>query len=215
MNSLYTSIIESFKKAGRTCLFFSVKGGVGTSTIVAAVTRVLLAHGAVHFELSLEPTAWCYYGKSIKEAEDTGKYFFLGSQVPGEASVLLIDASISAPLDNVSLAFSFSDSAVMVIDRSEISFRLAKKYLEAGVVPDVLVVCRTFPGLGNGAEVCQGEFGQYGIGNVIGVPGSVDEERAVISAQRRGVSPCGQNVELDAAAGEIAAAILGKMEVCL
>lgn len=186
---------------------------MGTSTIVAAVNRVLLEHGAVHFELSLEPAAWCYYGKSIQEAEETGKYFFLGSKAPCEASVLLIDAGINAPLEDVSLAFFFSGSVVMVVDRSEISFNLAKKYLEAGVIPDVLVVCKTFPGLGNGAEVCQGEFGQYGIGAIIGVPGSVDEERAVISAQRRGVSPCGQSVELDAAAGEIAAAILGKMEV--
>lgn len=205
-------ISESFKRAGRTCFFFGLKGGVGTSTVVAAVSRVLLEHGAVHFELSFEPAAWCYYGKSVGEAEGAGKYFSLRSKVPSEVPVLLVDAGIGAPLEEISLAFSFSDSVVMVIDRSEISFSLAKKYLEAGVVPDVLVVCRTFPGLGNGAEVYQGEFGKYGIRAVIGVPGSVDEERAVISAQRRGVSPCGQSAELDAAAGEIAAAILGKIE---
>lgn len=166
----------------------------------------------MHFELSFEPAAWCYYGKSPGEAEGSGKYLSLRSNVPGEAPVLLVDAGFGASLEEVSLAFSFSDCVVMVIDRSEISYVLANKYLEAGVVPDVFVVCRTFPGLGNGTEVCQGEFGKYGIDAVIGVPGSVDEERAIISAQRRGVSPCGQSAELDAAAGEIAAAILGKME---
>ncbi|TEB04697.1 hypothetical protein Psch_03459 [Pelotomaculum schinkii] len=206
-------IIEILNKAGRACLFFGIKGGVGTSAVIATVTGILVEHGAVHFELSLEPDAWCYYGKSTGEAEGSGKYYSLKSRVPGEVPVLLIDVGTDAPLEEVSLAFSFSDCVVMVIDRSEISFNLARKYLEAGVVPDVLVVCRTFPGLGNGAEVCQGEFGRYGIGTIIGVPGSVDEERAVISAQRRGVSPCGQSVELDAAAGEIAAAILQKMEV--
>ncbi len=191
-------------------MFFGVKGGVGTSTVVAAVEKVLLEHGAVHFELSVEPRAWCYYGKSIAEAEGSGKYHSLRSSISNEVPVLLVDAGTDAPLEEISLAISFSDCVAMVIDRSEISFSLAKKYLEAGVVPDVLVVCRTFPGLGSSVEVCQGEFGEYKIGAIIGIPGSVDEERAVIFAQRRGVSPCGQSAELDAAAGEIAAAVLGK-----
>lgn len=200
-------VIDVFRKADRTCFFFGVKGGVGTSTAVAAVTGVLADHGAVHFELSSDPTAWCYYGKNQAYAEGTGRY-----QKSNKASMIMIDAGNSASLEDISLAFSLSDCVVMVIDRSEISFGLAQKYLEAGAVPDILLVCRTFPGLGNGAEVCQGEFSQYGIGAIIGIPGSVDEERAILSAQRRGISPCGLSAELAAAAGEIAAAILEKLE---
>jgi hypothetical protein len=205
-------VIEVFNKADRTCFFFGVKGGVGTSTAVAALTGVLANHGAVHFELSADPTAWCYYGKDQVDAESAGRYRRDLKTNKG-TSLLMVDAGNGSHLEDISLAFSLSDCIVMVIDRSEISFGLAKKYLEAGAVPDILLVCRTFPGLGNGAEVCQGEFRQYGIGAIIGIPGSVDEERAILSAQRRGISPCGLSAELAAATGEIAAAILERLEV--
>lgn len=204
-------ILEFLEKADRVCTFFGAKGGVGTSAVAAMVNEALRERGAAHLELADTPGAWRYYGKTSDEALRSGKYFSLRG-APRRANILLVDVSRDASAEDVSAALYFADCRVMVADVSEISFGLVREYLEAGVVPDVLAVCRTFPGVGNGAELYAGEFEKYGVGRVIGVPGSVEIEKALVAAQRRGVSPCGLVAELDTAAGELAAALLAKIQ---
>lgn len=206
-------ILEFLESADHICTFFGVKGGVGTSTVAAAVAEVLKEHGVLHLELADAPAAWCYYGRTLEEAERGGRYCWLreGISAP-RCRVLLADIGNCPPAEAVSLSLSFSKCRALVADGSEMSFRAVRRFLKAGAVPDVLVVSRVIVGVGNSAEMYGGEFESFGF-KVLGVPGSVDVEKAVATAQRRGISPCGLNAELDAAAGEIGAAVREKLRI--
>lgn len=206
-------ILEFLEGAEHVCAFFGVKGGVGTSTAVAAAADVLKEYGTLHLELADAPAAWCYYGKTFEEAERSGRYRWLrdGAFAP-RYRLLLVDIGNCPPAEAVSLSLAFSKCRVLVADGSEVSFRAVRRLLEAGTVPDILVVSRAVVGVGNSAEVYEGEFDPFGF-KVLGLPGSVDVEKAVVTAQRRGISPCGLNAELDAAAGEIGAAVREKLGV--
>jgi hypothetical protein len=206
-------ILEFLESAEHVCAFFGAKGGVGTSTAVAAAVDVLKEYGTLHLELADAPAAWCYYGKTFEEAERSGRYRWLwdGVSVP-RCRVLLVDIGNCPPAEAVSLSLAFSKCRVLVADGSEMSFKAVRRLLEAGAVPDILVVSRVVVGVGNGAEMYAGEFESF-VFEVVGLPGSVDVEKAVVTAQRRGIFPCGLNAELDAAAGEIGAAIREKLGV--
>lgn len=208
-----TPLPEALRAAaasGHVCALFGVKGGVGTSTVAAALASLLQEHGAVHFELADTPGAWHYYGRSPEEALRTGRYVALGwGSGPAGAGVLLADVSRDAPVWEASAALLRAGCRVMVADPSGVSLWLTDEYVRAGAVPDVLVISRTVPGIGYGAEVYAGEFEKYGVGRVVSFPAA---EKAVLTAQRRGIGPCGMDAELDAAAGELAAAVLAVLQ---
>jgi len=196
--------------SGGVCALFGVKGGVGTSTVTAALAALLREHGAVHFELADAPGAWHYHGKSPEEALRTGKYAALRwGNPPAGAGVLLADISRDAPVWEASAAVYRADCRVMVADTSGVSLWLVGEYAKAGAVPDVLVVNRATPGTGYGAEVFAAELEKAGVGRVISFPAA---EKPVLTAQRRGIDPCGLDAEFDAAAGELAAAVLSVLQ---
>lgn len=180
------------------CAVFGAKGGVGVSTVAAMIAGAL--KNCVHLEMADEPTAWCYYGKTRQEAEGSGKYMWYKSEAPVSGS-LLIDAGRCSFLDAVSLALVFTKFRVMVTDRSEAAFKQARKIVEGGIMPDMLIVTRTYPGAGVSPEVYAGEFG---IKSVCSVP---DEAEVILKAQSQGRCPCESSVELNLAAEEIVKSI--------
>jgi len=192
-------VLKRISDAEITCAVFGVKGGVGASTIAMMVASAL--KNCAHLEMADEPTAWRYYGMTRQEAERTGKYLWYKSEAPVLGS-LLIDTGRCSFLDAVSFALVFSKYRVMVTDRSEAAFGQARKYLKEGIMPDLLIVTRTYPGAGISPEVYTGEFG---VKNVCSVP---DEAEAILKAQSQGKCPCEFSAELNSAVEEIVKLIL-------
>jgi hypothetical protein len=147
----------------------------------------------VHLEMADDPTAWCYYGETRQRAEESGRYLWYKSEAL-DSQALLIDIGRCSSFEAVSFALTFSKCRVMVADRSEAAFKQARKYFEDGVIPDLLVVSRTYPGTGISPEVYAGEFG---LKNVCGIP---DEVAVIFAAQSQ---TCGFSKELSATAEEI------------
>ena len=193
------------------CALLGVKGGVGVSTVAAALNEIFKDYGSLHLEASGAPSGYVYYGATAEEAVNSGRYAHVGAAgrlgTPRPARLLLADVAQSAPQPVADLFLRRSSCTVLVADREEVTFQMTRGCLET-LRPDILVVTQTFPGLGNGQEVYEGEYGQeFGLKAVVGVPGSLDDEHAIMYAQRKHLAPCGRSVDLDRAAGEIAAAV--------
>lgn len=187
-------VLKRLSDAEITCAVFGVKGGVGTSTVAMMIAGAL--KNCVHLEMADEPTAWCYYGKTRQDAERSGKYLWYKSEAPVLGS-LLVDAGRCSFLDAVSFALVFSKCRVIVTDRSEAAFRQARKFFGEGIMPDLLIMTRTYPGAGISPEVYTGEFG---IKSVCSVP---DEAEVILKAQSQGKFPCESSAEIKSAVEEI------------
>ncbi|TEB04719.1 hypothetical protein Psch_03481 [Pelotomaculum schinkii] len=194
-------------------VFVGVKGGVGTSTVAAMACDTM--DESLHLEIAGEnrlPSAYCYYGRDPESMRESYVFWELAKERPplNDHRVALLDISSSVPVGAADTLIEAAGCLVMVTDRSEIAFELTGKMLRAGFKPDILVVSAAMSGIGNGMEVYLGEYEDLLQGvQVLELPGSLDEEKAIARAQRNGEAPCGggRSVSLDTFAGELTSAI--------
>ncbi|RDV80494.1 hypothetical protein [Ammonifex thiophilus] len=197
--------------AGKTVLVLGVRGGVGATTVAACLVGVL-AHErrAVHLELP-QPPFGDAPGRLFYTAPGLEGLHAVPSSAPVETEVLVVDASLSVHRSEVDLVYGKAGCVVLVADPSAASFELVGKYIGAGLRCDVLVV-RDLPRAdGSPPQLYAGE---YGFARVVALPSGADEEAAVNRAQKAGVPPIGEHgtPDLDQAAAELAAAVLGVLE---
>lgn len=193
--------------------FVGVKGGVGISTVAAMACDTL--DDCLHLEIVGEnrlPSAYCYYGRDPESTRESYVFWELSKERPPlkDHRVASLDISSSVPVGVADTLIEAARCLVMVTDRSEIAFELTGKMLRAGFKPDILVVSAAMSGIGNGMEVYLGEYDDLLQGvQVLELPGSLDEEKAIARAQRNGEAPCGggRSVPLDTFAGELTSAI--------
>lgn len=198
-------------------VFIGVKGGVGTSTAAAIACDTL--DGGLHLEVvgaNRLPSAYCYYGRGPESTRENYIFWDISKECPQirDHRVAILDISSSVPVEAADVLIDAADCLVLVTDRSEIAFELTGKMLRAGFKPDILVVNAAMSGVGNGMEVYLGEYEDLLQGvQVLELPGSLDQEKAIARAQRNGETPCGKSVSLDAFAGELTSAIRGVLGI--
>lgn len=199
-----TGCVRHLDKARVVVGIMGAKGGTGTTTVTACLQSVLRDHGARHLELGAVPSGYVYYGKDLREARQ-GAYV-MPDDVPRDCDVLLVDIGTATPEGDAEAVLERASCVVLVADNSVLSFNAVKSWLEAGLRPHIIVVNRSMLGTGVAPEAYQGEFGAL-VQVVESLPGGLDEETAIIRAQRGGRAPLEGSVDLAVKAGDIAAAI--------
>lgn len=180
-------------------LFLGIKGGVGVSTITALAHSVL---GGIHIEIVNDrlPSAKCYHNGGYETWDISGDTPEIND------SPVLLDVSSSVPLAMLDQLIEQAKCVVMVVDKSNMSFKLFGETLSSGFKPDVLVVNGVIGGVGNGAIVYSSEYEDALNGvPVLEVPGSIEEDKIINAAQKKSVAP--NNAMLNEFAGEISATI--------
>lgn len=200
---------EHLDKARKKVAVIGIKNGVGNSTTAACLAGVLQDRESVYLEISNSPSGYLYFGKSVKDATNNGRYIFCSqaetSAAPKETNLLIVDASIPEALDDL---YAKADCIVIVTDGSPASFERFGRWVKGGCRADIVVVSKAATGASYPPEVYQGEFG---LDCVIGIPGGTEEEMAINLAQRNNSLPLGRSVDLDSAVNEIAEAVLAKL----
>lgn len=175
-----------------------IKGGVGATTISAALTSLM--DDSLHYEFSLNPSGYLYYGKTLEDAISTQKYDFYSDEKSIETDKKnivmdiphknLLTLTYSKNILNVAmvekLAYMQSDCFIVVADNSFLSFKKVSEWLEKYKRIDILLINKVMPDIGLSSEVYKG---QLGLENVIDIPGTPDEEKAINLAQKNNESP--------------------------
>lgn len=196
--------VKHLDRARVVVAILGAKGGTGTTTVTACLQSVLREHGARHLELGAVPSGYVYYSKDLREARQ-GVYV-MPDDVPRDSDVLLVDIGAATPEGDAEAVLERASCVVLVADNSLLSFNAVKSWLEAGLRPHIIVVNRSMLGTGVAPEAYLGEFGAL-VPVVESLSGGLDEETAIIRAQRGGHSPLDDNVDLAMKAGDIAAAV--------
>ncbi|MGF7396204.1 hypothetical protein PQ692_10105 [Thermoanaerobacterium thermosaccharolyticum] len=179
-----------------------IKGGVGTTTISAALASLI--DDSFHYEFSLNPSGYMYYGKTLEDAVNTQKYDFYSDEksIETDKKNIVIDVphknlltlAYSKNILNVAivekLAYMQPDCFIVVADNSFLSFRKVSEWLEKYKRIDVLLINKVIPDVGLSSEVYKG---QLGLENVMDIPGTPDEEKAINLAQKNNESPVKKN----------------------
>lgn len=199
------------KRAKKTVAVFGIKSGVGASTVAACLAGVLDDKGGMYLEISEQPAGYYYFGSSIEQAGETGRYAYCSEtkiypEMEQEIPLLIADANIPAAADEV---YEQADCIVIVTDGSPAAFKRVEKWIKGGWKVDILAVNKIVNGTGYPPEVYTGEFD---LKHVIGIPGGVEEETAINLAQRNGKLPLEKSIDFDAAISDLAEAVLEIVE---
>lgn len=199
------------------CVIYGVKGGVGVS-MVASMLAANLAEG-FHLEIGGRgriPTGYCYHGSSLSEAGSDYGYWNEEGEFPAlEGRMVVADLNQTVGITTADELISQTKCFIMVTDRSEVAFALVGELVTHGLKPDIFVVCGGLPGSASGCplEVYKGEYADRLPDAVVEMPGGLDTERVIMSAQRRGVPPClcTGGDDLNLACGELVSLVRGFM----
>jgi len=188
-------------------LVIGAKGGVGCSTICAALNAAFTEFGSYHLEVGGRGDGYLYYGETLEEATKESYGHVANSYASGfpqEGKVLLVDLnSDDAPVEKI-FELAQDPVVIMVADPSMLSFDGVRMWREQNWPMNILILNKMIYGIGLPPEVYSGELD---IENIVSLPGGSDEERALGNAQREHNLPLAISEEYDANIGEIVARI--------
>jgi len=206
--------VRQFHLPSNFVAIYGIKGGVGTSTVAAMMIGTM--NNAVHIEVTGPggmPSAWMYYG-DLARTHGVYAWWDCSMPLPDVPGLPVFDISHSVPVNIVDEMVARAACFILVVDRSETAFGLAKDMFAKGFSCDLFVVNSTFMGIGNTVDVYKNdEFSGLLPDDLIDIPGGLDVENVVLKAQRDHVSPVSVAgaEDLAMAAGEIVSMVRKRM----
>lgn len=192
--------------ADKVVMVFGIRPGVGASTIAAGLAGVLADNDSLYAEISDSLIGYTFFGASVDEAVNSGRYTYCGSRgaviEPKKCGILIAEVGLK---DAASILYDRADFVAVVTDGTPPAFQRIGAWVNGGWRTDVLVVNKVFSGAGFPPEVYTGE---YGLENVLGVPGGPEEEIALHTAQTQGILPFGHSVDFDTAFTKLGETVL-------
>lgn len=192
---------QQMSLAEKVVMVLGIRPGVGASTVAAGLAGVYQDRNSLYAEISDSPIGYTYFGNTLSDAVKTGRYTYCGTNGeinPKKCGVLVVEVGIKDIAANL---YSHADSVVIVTDGTPPAFKRTGNWIQGGWRTDVLVVNKVVSGSGFPPEVYVGE---YGISNILGIPGGPEEEIAIHTAQTQGTLPFGYSVDLDTAFTKLA-----------
>jgi hypothetical protein len=196
---------QQMSLADKVVMVFGIRPGVGVSTVSAGLAGIFQDRDSLYAEISDSPIGYTFFGKTLSEAVKNGRYTYCGSNSetePKKCGVLVVEVGIKDAAANL---YDQADCVVVVTDGTPPAFERTGNWIKGGWRTDVLVVNKVVSGAGFPPEVYTGE---YGVSNILGIPGGPEEEAAIHTAQTEGRLPCGYSVDLDTAFTRLAEAVL-------
>ena len=195
-------------------MVFGIRPGVGASTTAAGLAGILADNDSLYVEISDSLIGYTFFGPSTDDAVNSGRYIYCGSKgavvEPKKCGVLIAEIGLK---DAASILYDKADFVVVVTDGTPPAFQRTGAWINGGWRTDILVVNKVFSGAGFPPEVYAGE---YGLENILGIPGGPEEEIALHTAQTQGKLPFGHSVDFDTAftkLGETVLNALGRKEM--
>lgn len=192
---------QQMSLAEKVVMVLGIRPGVGASTVAAGLAGVYQDRNSLYAEISDSPIGYTYFGNTLSDAVKSGRYTYCGTNGetnPRKCGVLVVEVGIKDVAANL---YSHADSVVIVTDGTPPAFKRTGNWIQGGWRTDVLVVNKVVSGSGFPPEVYVGE---YGISNILGIPGGPEEEIAIHTAQTQGTLPFGYSVDLDTAFTKLA-----------
>lgn len=194
--------------ADKVVMVLGIRPGVGASTVAAGLAGVYQDRDSLYAEVSDSPIGYTFFGNTPSDAIKTGRYTYCGTNGeinPKKCGVLVVEIGIK---DVAADLYDHANSVVIVTDGTPPAFKRTGDWIQGGWRTDVLVVNKVVSGSGFPPEVYVGE---YGISNILGIPGGPEEELAIHTAQTQGTLPFGYSVDLDAAFMKLAGLVSERM----
>jgi len=205
---------QQISLADKVVMVFGIRPGVGASTTAAGLAGILADNDSLYVEISDSLIGYTFFGPSTDDAVNSGRYIYCGSKgavvEPKKCGVLIAEIGLK---DAASILYDKADFVVVVTDGTPPAFQRTGAWINGGWRTDILVVNKVFSGAGFPPEVYAGE---YGLENILGIPGGPEEEIALHTAQTQGKLPFGHSVDFDTAftkLGETVLNALGRKEM--